>query len=458
MRRGRHVVVTKNIEKLEHSSVRLTVTVGKEDVRASYGILLKEYARDVRIDGFRKGKVPATILERKFGSQLRLDAMGRVMDQAVEKALEGETLVPLSYAQPSLEGQPTFDLDSDFSFSVAYDVFPDVTAGDVTEAEIELPQVNIAKADEDRELDEIRERNAIVKDKDDGAAAKKGDIATVDYSELDEAGAPIPGSERQDFVFEIGAGHNLYKFDDDFIGLKKGAEKTIDKSFPADFEYAELAGQKKRLRIKLSKLKEKQLPALDDELAQDVSEKFKTLADLKADVRAKLEKRLEDRLRSLREKAIIDVLVERSAVDIPASMIAAELEMRMRNLMQRMGIENEERLSQIVSSSGRSVEQLREEWRPEATKAIKTRLVMDKLVADGKYEASEEAIAAEYAKMASESSLSVDEVKAEYERRGMVEYLTDRIKEDRLLFDLEKKVKTKKGKKVAFVDLFKENE
>ncbi|PKL09454.1 MAG: trigger factor [Spirochaetae bacterium HGW-Spirochaetae-7] len=458
MRRGSHVVVTKKIEKLENSSVRLTVTVGKDDVRASYEALLKEYARDVRIDGFRKGKVPSTILERKFGSQLRLDAMGRVMDQAVEKALEGETLVPLSYAQPSLEGQPSFDLDCDFSFSVAYDVFPEVNAGDVADAEIELPQVNIAKADEDRELDEIRERNAIVKDKEDGATAKRGDIATVDYSELDEAGALVPGSERQDFVFEIGTGHNLYKFDDEFIGLKKGAEKTVDKTFPADFEYAELAGQTKRLHIKLSKLKEKQLPALDDELAQDVSEKFKTLADLKADVRAKLEKRLEDRLRSLREKAIINVLVERSTVDIPASMIAAELEMRLRNLMQRMGIENEERLAQIVSSSGRSVDQLREEWRPEATKAIKTRLVMDKLVAEGKYEASEEAIAAEYAKMASESSLSVDEVKAEYERRGMVEYLSDRIKEDQLLADLEKKVKTKKGKKVAFVDLFKENE
>jgi trigger factor len=430
------VVVTKKIEKLENSSVRLTVTVGKDDVRASYEALLKEYARDVRIDGFRKGKVPSTILERKFGSQLRLDAMGRVMDQAVEKALEGETLVPLSYAQPSLEGQPSFDLDCDFSFSVAYDVFPEVNAGDVADAEIELPQVNIAKADEDRELDEIRERNAIVKDKEDGATAKRGDIATVDYSELDEAGALVPGSERQDFVFEIGTGHNLYKFDDEFIGLKKGAEKTVDKTFPADFEYAELAGQTKRLHIKLSKLKEKQLPALDD----------------------KLEKRLEDRLRSLREKAIINVLVERSTVDIPASMIAAELEMRLRNLMQRMGIENEERLAQIVSSSGRSVDQLREEWRPEATKAIKTRLVMDKLVAEGKYEASEEAIAAEYAKMASESSLSVDEVKAEYERRGMVEYLSDRIKEDQLLADLEKKVKTKKGKKVAFVDLFKENE
>ncbi|MBU1080771.1 MAG: trigger factor [Spirochaetes bacterium] len=458
MRRGRHVVVTKNIERLERSAVKLTVTVGKDDVRAAYEGLLKDYAKNIRIDGFRKGKVPTTILERKFGSQLKLDAMGRVMDEAVEKALEGETLVPLSYAQPSLDGEPKFELDADFSFSVTYDVFPEVAAGDVAGAEIELPQVAIAKADEERELDEIRERNAIVMDKDDKSAAKKGDIATVDYSELDDSGVLIAGTERQDFVFEIGTGHNLYKFDDEVVGMKKGSEKTIDKTFPADFEYAEFAGLTKKIKITLSKLKEKKLPALDDELAQDVSEKFATLDDLKADVKAKLEKRLADRLKSMREKAIIDALVERSSVELPASMVAAELEMRTRNLMQRMGIENEERLAQIVSMSGRSVEQLREEWRPDAEKAIKTRLVMDKLVAEGSYEASDDDVAAEYAKMAADSNLSVDEVKSEYERRGMVDYLKDRIKEDRLLVDLEKKIKVKKGKKVAFVDLFKENE
>jgi len=452
------VVVTKNIEKLEHSAVRLTVTVGKDDVRAAYDALLKDYAKNVRIDGFRKGKVPANILERKFGPQLKLDAMGRVMDEAVEKALDGEALVPLSYAQPELDGQPAFELDADFSFSVTYDVFPEVVAGDISGMELELPQVTIAKADEERELDEIRDRNAIVMDKDDKAAAKKGDIATVDYAELDESGEPIKGTERQDFVFEIGSGHNLYKFDDDVIGMKKDAEKTIEKTFPADFEYAELAGQTKKLRVKLTKLKEKKLPELDDELAQDVSEQFKTLDDLKADIRAKLEKRLEDRLKSLREKGVVDALVEKSTVDLPASMVAAELEMRLRNLMQRMGIDSEERLAQIVSMSGRSVDQLREEWRPEAEKAIKTRLVLDKLTEDGKYAASDDDVAAEYAKMAADSNLSVDEVKAEYERRGMVEYLVDRIKEDRLIADLEKKMKVKKGKKIAFVDLFKENE
>jgi trigger factor len=240
--------------------------------------------------------------------------------------------------------------------------------------------------------------------------------------------------------------------------MKKGDEKTIEKAFPADFEYSELAGQTKKLRVKLSKLKEKQLPALDDELAQDVSEKFKTLDDLKADIRAKLEKRLEDRLKTLREKGVVDALVEKSTVDLPASMVAAELDMRLRNLMQRMGIDNEERLAQIVSMSGRSVDQLREEWRSEAEKAIKTRLVLDKLTEEGKYTASDDDVAAEYAKMAADSNLSVDEVKAEYERRGMVEYLVDRIKEDRLIADLEKKMKLKKGKKIAFVDLFKENE
>lgn len=456
--KGIHVVVTKNIEKLERSAVRLTVTVGKDDVKAAYDGLLKDYAKNVRIDGFRKGKVPSNILERKFGPQLRLDAMGRVMDEAVEKALEGEALVPLSYAQPALDGQPAFDLDADFSFSVTYDVFPEVVPGDIDGMDLELPQVAIAKADEERELAEIRERNAIVMDKDDKAAAKKGDIATVDYSELDESGEPVKGTERQDFVFELGTGHNLYKFDDDVIGMKKDDEKTIEKAFPADFEYSELAGQTKKLRVKLSKLKEKQLPALDDELAQDVSEKFKTLDDLKADIRAKLEKRLEDRLKTLREKGVVDALVEKSTVDLPASMVAAELDMRLRNLMQRMGIDNEERLAQIVSMSGRSVDQLREEWRPEAEKAIKTRLVLDKLTEEGKYTASDDDVAAEYAKMAADSNLSVDEVKAEYERRGMVEYLVDRIKEDRLIADLEKKMKLKKGKKIAFVDLFKENE
>ncbi|HPE37533.1 MAG TPA: trigger factor, partial [Spirochaetales bacterium] len=335
------MIASKKIERQAKSSARLTVSVGKTDVRAAYDDLLKDYGKTVRIDGFRQGKVPAAVLERKFGDALKTETMARLMDAAVQDALEGEELVPLAYAQPSLEGEPTFDLDSDFSFSVTYDVFPEVKPGDVSGAEVEVPAVSVSKADEERELAEIRERNALVKDKDEGSRAAKGDIVTVNYVELDDAGQPVQGTERQDFVFEIGSGYNLYKFDDDFVGMKKGDEKVVDKTFPADFEYSELAGASRKLKLSLVKLKEKTLPELDDDLAQDVSEKFKTLDDLKADIRAKLEKRLDDRLRSIKEKGIIDALRERSEVDVPESMVQAELDMRMRNLMQRMGLDNE---------------------------------------------------------------------------------------------------------------------
>lgn len=451
--------VSKKIERLEPSAARLSVTVGKDEVRTAYDLMLREYAKQVQIDGFRKGKVPASIIERKFGEHIKIEAMGKLMDDAVEKALEGETLTPLAYAQPELEGgAPEFKLDEDFSFTVKYDVFPEVKVGDVAGAEVELPQVSVAKADEDRELEEIRERNAIVMDKDEGAKAKKGDIATVSYAELDEAGQVQPGTERQDFVFELGSGYNIYKFDDEVIGMKKGDEKVVDKTFPADFEYPELAGQSRKLRISLQKLKEKKLPALDDDLAQDVSEKFKSLDDLRADIKAKLEKRLEDRLRSMKEKGIIDALLSSSTVQLPLSMVNAELGARMRNLAQRMGIDSEEKLASILASTGKGVDGLMEEWRPEAEKSIRVRLILDKLTSEAGFEPTEDDLKAEYERMAADSGVSVDEVKAEYEKRGMLDYLKDRVKEDRLLAGLAEKVKIKKGKKQAFVDLFKENE
>lgn len=452
------MLVTKNIERLEHSRARLTVTVSKEDIHSAYNKLIEDYTKNVVIDGFRKGKVPASVLERKFGPQLKLDAMSRIIEEALESALEGEKLSPLAYSRPELDGEPALDFDNDFSFTVTYDVMPEVLAGDISSVEYELPEVSISKVDIDRELEEIRERNALVIDRDDNAKAQKGDIATVNYSELDENGNSIKATEREDFAFEIGTAYNLYDFDNDIIGMQKGEEKILNKSFSADYRYPELAGQEKKIKVKLGKLKGKELPALDDELAQDVSDNFKTLDDLKADTKSKLEKRLEDKLKMQKEKAVIDSLLERSQIDLPSSIIEAELEMRMQNLMQRSGIEDVKKFEALVAMSGRKLEQLKEEWRPDAEKAIKTRFILDKLLEEGKYEASDEELENEFKKLAQESSMPIEEFKEEYEKRGMNDYLKDRIKEDKLMADLEKKMIFKKGKKMAFLDLFKENE
>ena len=238
----------------------------------------------------------------------------------------------------------------------------------------------------------------------------------------------------------------------------KGETRKIAKAFPADYEYKELAGRSVTVEAKLTALKEKKLPELDDDLAQDVSEKFKTLADLKADVRRQLEKRLEQKLRQLKEKAVVDGLLSRTKVELPASMVEAELAMRWESLKGQMGIDTDDKLDRLLSFSGKSRADLLGEWRPNAEKAIATRLLLEKLVEEGKYECTDADLEAEYKRVAEEAGITVDEAKAEYEKRGNLEYLRDRIKEDKLMEAILAAAKVKKGKKVALVDLFKENE
>jgi trigger factor len=457
-RKREPMVASKNIERLEKSSVKLTVTVSKEDCKKEYDKLLAEYSRSVKIDGFRAGKVPTSVLERKFGEGLKIDAMGRVMEKGVEEAIKDIPERPIAYSQPSLEGEPDFSLDEDFTFTVKYDIFPVVEAPDWKGLAIEVPEAEVELEDEERELAALRERNAIVIEKEAGSSAEKGDVATMDYHEVDESGAALQASAREDFTFEIGTGYNLYKIDDEIVGMKVGDTKVIDKSYPADYEYSELAGRTLKVEVKLTKLKGKKLPELDDDFAQDVSEKFKTLADLRADLSAQLAKRLEARLRQLRERALIDALMNRATVDLPESMVEAELAMRLDNLMRQMGMDSMDKLDRMLAYSGKTRDALLAEWKPNAEKSIATRLVLEKLVEAGSYTVSDEEFESELSRIAAESNMSVDEVKAEYEKRGNLDYLKERIKEDKLLADMLAAAKVGKGKRLSFVDLLADNE
>ncbi|MDQ7796746.1 MAG: trigger factor, partial [Spirochaetia bacterium] len=215
----------------------------------------------------------------------------------------------------------------------------------------------------------------------------------------------------------LGKQLNIYKFDDEIVGLKAGDEKTFTKTFPADFEYSEYAGKTVTIKVKVTKVKRQDLPELDDELAQDVSEKYKTLEDLKAAVRNQLNEALEARLRSTKENAIVDELLKRTSVSIPRSMLAAELAMRWESLKQQMGVDNDERLEMLLRISGKSRDQLLQDWAPLAEKALASRILLDKLVEAGSYTATDEDVDAEIAKEAAHTTMSPAEIKAEYEKR-----------------------------------------
>jgi trigger factor len=448
--------LNKQFTKLAKSRVQLDVTIEKAEIAKSYQELLQKYAKTIQIPGFRKGKVPVSVLETKYGEALKGDVAGDIIEKALGEIFESanEHERPLPYSQPSMEKAPDFAIDKDLKFTVTYDTFPEVKLGTVEGFKIEVPQVEIGDAEMKEELDAIRDRNAIVVDRNDGDKAAKDNIATVNYSELDEAGNVIPGSERQDFVFTIGTGYNVFKFDDEVTGMKKGETKDITKAYPADFEDKDLAGKTKKIRVTLTALKARNLPELDDELAQDVNEKFKTLADLKADIKKNMEVALGNKLKEIKSNALLEKIVEKNEFELPESMIAAELESRWQMLAQRFRTDMVQ-LEKLVTSSGQTKAAMLAEWRPEAEKMLKSRVVVELLLKDRAIDVTPEDVEAEFARIAEGAGISADEVKKHYADPRRKEYLIDDIKEQRLYAQLLEKCTLSKGAKTAFADLFK---
>lgn len=450
---------TKKIEKLENSAVKLTVTVPQKEVQSNYNQIVNKYAKTIQIPGFRKGKAPVAVLERKFGEALKADIASDIIEKALEEVFSDidkndEANRPLPYAQPKMDEAPKLDINSDFSFSLTYDVMPQVDVKHIESVTIKEPQVKIGEAELKEELEAIRERNAVVIDKKDTEAAAKDDIATVDYWEIDDDGKEADKSKREDFTFTIGSGQNIYQFDDDIVGMKKGETKTLTKSWDKEYEDKELAGKTKKIGVTLKTLKLRKLPDLDDELAQDVNEKYKTLADMKADITKNLEAALTNRLREIKANALLEQLVEKNPITLPKSMLDAEIDARWRMTAQRFQT-SPEQLEKLIASSGQTKEEMLKQWAGDSEKMLKSRLIVENLLKARNIAVTPEEVEAEYAKIADGAGISLEEVKKHYADASKKEYLIDDMKEQKLYAQLFEQVKITKGDKTTFADLFK---
>ncbi|MDR2093915.1 MAG: trigger factor [Treponema sp.] len=430
------MTISKEFERLEKSALKLTLKVQQEDVRSKYDELLANYGKNLQIPGFRKGKVPKDVLIRKLGDGLKEEVLAALIEAALTEVFDDKSLAreyqPLPYSTPKLEDKPKLDTDADLTFSVIYDVLPKVTIGQWNGLNVVVPDAEITEEDINRELEQIRERNAMVFDKDEDAPAEENDVVTVDYSELDDEGNVIPGTEREDFVFTLGSGNNIFKFDHDIIGMKQGETKDIEKSYPEDFADKDLAGKTKKIRVSLSALKEKSLPELDDDLAQDVDEKYATLDDLKNSLRESLQKNLDEYLRSIKINAIIEKIMENTPVDIPDSMIRVELDSRWTKFLRQVGVKNEQ-MADYIKNNPDSREAFIDKTRSAATKALHSRLIVETLMQDLALEASDEDIEKELENIAKQHNEPLEDVREYYEQKEEAkEYLIDAIKEKKL--------------------------
>ncbi|MCL1817843.1 MAG: trigger factor [Spirochaetaceae bacterium] len=443
------MIKNKEITRLEHSRVKLSLTIDKESAEKEYSGLLAKYSKEAHIAGFRKGKVPPAVLERKFGDSIKAEAAEKIIEENLKTVFAEIEEKPITFEAPELQDDYKLSFDEDFSFAVAYDIFPAVDMGPYTQLTVEKPQVNITEDDEKRELDALVEQNSFVVEKD--GTAEKDNTATVDFWELDETGEEIPGSRKQDMPFTVGGGYDIYGLDGEVTGMEKGGKKEITKTYPEDYREKDLAGKAKKFVVELKGLREKKRPELNDELAQDISDSYATLDDLKKDIKRRLEESAASRTRSLTVDALMDQVVEKSSIDLPESMIRAEQDRLWRQFTGQFRV-SEESMEKILAAQGKTKDDLFAEWRPRSEKSLKIQICIQKMIEAEKIEATDEELSAYFNEQAEGSSMSAEDMEGYYRKNNLLDMARHDLQEKKL-FDLvlEKNTITG-GKQLSFTD------
>lgn len=434
----------KKFTALAQSQVELEVVVAREDAQRHYQRFVEEYLERARLPGFRKGKVPLAVLERKYGSAIRQDAAASLMEKALEEgfAQASQDSQPLPISRPSLKKKPVFDPDEDFSFAVIYDVFPSVELRNTSGFSLSVPTVSVTEEDVSRELTRIQERNALVTDKGADSCAEVGDIATVDYHEVDDSGAVRPGTERAGVVFTLGVEEGPFALGQDILGMKLGQRCLFAK------RAGMLKDEAAQVRVTLKALKQRQLPSLDDELAQDVSDAFRTLDDLKRSVRQNLAEALEAALHEYKRRQLLRILVRENPFSLPESLVVGEMESRWALVMRQFGVS--------LSGTPQNKLQFFQQWRPEVEEHLKQRVIVELLLKQEQVSVSAEEIETEYVRIASKTGSKEERVREYYAGEEKQRALCEGIRERKLCQKLLGRCVTECGPEQSLTDFLQE--
>ena len=383
------------IKKLENSSVELTLELKAAAIEEAYSKQLKDYAKKLTLKGFRPGKAPVSLVESKFGKEIRQEVTFKLMEDNLDASYKDmdEKDRPLPYSTPVLQNEDKllpFQPNTDIKYSVVYDVMPEFELPKYTGLELEAVNEKVTAKEVDAEIEKLRQQNAMIIAK--KGAVEKSDIVTMDYVELDAEGKEIESTKRNDFTFTVGSSYNFYKLDDDILGMKAGDTKVIEKTYGDDSGMgSDYLGKTVKISVTIKEVKTKDVPALDDEFAQDVKDSYKTLKDLKDDTKKQLQEKADVRNKSHKLDAILAKLAEETKIDLPHSMIQTQLEQEWRNFAQRFGM-NEEEVEKLMAANGSSKSAFLDTRKSDVEQEIKRQLILDKISNTQKFEVSDEEI------------------------------------------------------------------
>lgn len=433
------------VENLEKNMVKLTIEVPAEKVDEALKASYMKQKSKISVPGFRKGKVPMAMIEKMYGPEIFYeDAANLLMQEAYPEAVKE--------SGADIVSQPTVDVTQlekgkSFIFTAEVAVRPEVTLGKYKGVTVTKIDTSVTDEEVMEALERERNNNARTITVEDRAIAE-GDTAVIDFEGFVD-GEPFEGGKAENHSLEIGSHTFIDNFEDQLVGKNTGDEVEVNVTFPAEYHATELAGKPALFKVKINEIKSKELPELDDDFAQDVSE-FDTLAEYKESVKKNLEKTKEDNAKRTKEDEAIAKIIEKSQMEIPDAMIDTQVQNMIQEFAQRMASQGLS-LDQYMQFSGMTIDKLKEQVRPEAVTRIQSSLVLEQIAKDENIEITEEEIEAELQKMSEMYGMDVDKLKeymGDSEKESMkrdlavqkaIEVIMDNVKE-------RAKAKTKQDK------------
>ena len=395
-------MTVKSCEKLEKSRVALTIEASAEEFEAAVNKAYLKMRGKINVPGFRVGKAPRKIIEKMYGEEVfHEEAVNIILPDAYENAIKEQKLDVVGYPEVELESCTKDGVV--FKCTVA--VYPEVKLGQYKGLEAPKAEVKVAAADVNARLKEMADRNSRLVSVE--RAVKKGDTADIDFEGFDN-GVAFDGGKGENFDLEIGSGSFVPGFEEQLIGMKAGEEKDIDITFPENYA-PELAGKPVVFHVKVNEVKVKEVPAVDDEFAKDVSE-FDTLKELKADIKKKMTAERTEAAQRAFEDVLMAKVAEGVEAEIPHEMVELQAERMMEQFKQQLAAQGIP-FDQYLKMTGTTEADFRKQADGPAAEQVKMDLAVEAIIKAEGLEATDEDVENELKNVAEKYGMDLETVK-----------------------------------------------
>lgn len=393
-------------EKLEGNEGVLTVEVDVDTFNNALDEAFKKVVKKVNVPGFRKGKMPRPMFEKRFGVEsLYQDALDILLPESYAKAVEEAGIEPVDRPEIDIE---TIEQGQPVVFTAKVTVKPEVKLGEYKGLEVERLEATVTDEEVEAELKSLQERQAELVVKEEGTV-ENGDTVVMDFEGFVNNEA-FEGGKAENYSLEIGSGSFIPGFEEQLVGLESGAEKDVEVTFPEEYHAEDLAGKPAVFKVKIHEIKGKELPELDDEFAKDVDEEVETLDALKAKTKERLETAKKQDAENHLKDTLIEKATENAEVDVPEAMVNTELDRMLQEFEQRLQMQGMN-LELYFQFSGQDEEALRGQMKEDAAKRVKMNLTLEAIVKAENIEVTEEEVNSELENMATMYNMTVDQIK-----------------------------------------------